>query len=129
MIPSHLSDPQPVTPASAITVDRHVTVYVLLAGVAGGIMLAVVVMVCCKVCLRKKKQAQRQHVAFSRYSHRNSSSRSRKYHSLDSAASLEIETSCGYSESSPSSRYCPYLVLELELHPYQGSRSILELSI
>ncbi|XP_015919802.1 uncharacterized protein [Parasteatoda tepidariorum] len=59
MIPTHRSNSQQVTPPSPLTVDKHVTVYVLLAGVAGGLMLAAVVMVCCKVCLRKRKPLQR----------------------------------------------------------------------
>ncbi|CAL1265069.1 unnamed protein product [Larinioides sclopetarius] len=59
MIPSHRNNPQQVTPQNTLTVDKHITVYVLLAGVAGGLMLAVVVMVCCKVCLRKKKPLTR----------------------------------------------------------------------
>ncbi|GBL91898.1 hypothetical protein AVEN_172804-3 [Araneus ventricosus] len=103
MIPSHRNNPQQVTPQNTLTVDKHITVYVLLAGVAGGLMLAVVVMVCCKVCLRKKKPLTRQRISFSRYSDRHSS-RSRKYHSLDSAVSVDIETSCGYPDSSASSR-------------------------
>ncbi|XP_076355801.1 uncharacterized protein LOC143249578 isoform X3 [Tachypleus tridentatus] len=83
----------------------HITIYVLLAGVAGGLLLAVAVMVCCKICLRKKKPLTRQHVVFNRGSERQHS-RARKYHSLDSSISVDIETSCGFSDnnSSPSSK-------------------------
>ncbi|GFU60473.1 uncharacterized protein NPIL_193052 [Nephila pilipes] len=125
MIPSHRNNPQQVTPQNTLTVDRHITVYVLLAGVAGGLMLAVVVMVCCKVCLRRKKPLTRQHLAFSRYSDRHSS-RSRKYHSLDSSMSMDIETSCGYPDSSlSSSMACTFLsVMQLILQWKQSNRKM-----
>ncbi|XP_054708236.1 uncharacterized protein LOC129218072 isoform X1 [Uloborus diversus] len=60
MIPTNRNNPQQIIPQNALTVDKHTTIYVLLAGVAGGLVLAVVVMVCCKVCLRKKKPFTRE---------------------------------------------------------------------
>ncbi|XP_022252640.1 uncharacterized protein LOC111088068 isoform X2 [Limulus polyphemus] len=107
----------------------HITIYVLLAGVVGGLILAVAVMVCCKICLRKKKPLTRQHVVFNRGSERQHS-RARKYHSLDSSISVDIETSCGFSDnnSSPSKEPKEQYTLEEYHLPVSGCVSPRSLS-
>ncbi|XP_076371255.1 uncharacterized protein LOC143257042 isoform X2 [Tachypleus tridentatus] len=110
--------------------DDHITIYVLLAGVAGGLVLAIVVMVCCKLCLRKKKPLTRQHVVFNRSSERQHT-RARKYHSLDSSVSVEIETSCGFSDNTSSPSKEPkdqYMMQEYQLpvSGYMSPRSLTE---
>uniref|UniRef100_T1JHL1 Uncharacterized protein n=1 Tax=Strigamia maritima TaxID=126957 RepID=T1JHL1_STRMM len=115
------------TPTSALA--RHITAYVLLAGILGGLLLVLLVLCFCKLCFKPSKQLTRQPVLFTKYpSERQVTGGrgSRKYKSLDPSVTMDLETSCGYSENSASPRdqedeksLDPHLI-ERRLQPSSG---------